>query len=399
MGEAQIEHLIILVPWILAWQSQYNKHAVLRRDAGLGIQRSQLLKEIVRYKEEITRLQLLASQSEGTARPVGGDGKAEDRRSIYRMQAEAKEVRKECERLIMQVASLDEQISALEEQVQQVEEEGAAEVAAVIQELSEAKNRILELEHAITTNNSAPSLPPLCKECSQAIQEPMCSACHAVSNPKAQEQPSAVPKDKKKTSLSARFTGKARVLGRLAAAAKDKGAAKSHATVAEPAGTTPTPDLLAKAFKPKAWSFEKDIEAWKAHCEKDMAAEREAFKLKLEAKDSDIVELMHYAMEGREQIYDQLAQIERNYWEPQLIDAKHHLRQISLSYKRLCQVRASGRSNNSEQTEQKKMVNDIRGGRDKGKRRPRPRPGRRNRDRRRDRRRDSDRERESGTGT
>ena len=144
------------------------------------------------------------------------------------------------------------------------------------------------------------------------------------------------------------------MVGRLGAASRSQAFTAEQPSKDErppptsPPGAAP-PELTATAVKAakafsrpvkKAWSFEKDIEAWKAHCEKTMAQEREEFKAQLDQKDAEITELIHVAIDGREKIYDELTEIQQNHWESLLINANTKLRQMTSAYRRLCQVKS-----------------------------------------------------------
>ena len=367
-----------------AEESRYYKDALARRGIELGMQRSQLLKEILKLKEEITRLQvpLQGGGGGGTVGAAGSGGGGtvgvasgaspvvtkmanEERRAVTRLQQEIKEVRREAERLMNQVNDLQGTNEELSEQVMQIQMANDEVIDAVNSELLEAKQGIVDLEEQLTAaraynskKSSAPiAVAPVCKKCMATVQEPLCSKCVAALQPPANPANPTPPKGAKQAWGGA--AAKLRMVGRLGsmkamgAPAKTltlqvPGASQNSVTDAGASSTTtaalqnqtqakPPTLKLSAAAKKKAWSFEKDIEAWRAHCDNLIAEEKEASRVKIEAKDADIAELLHASLQGRKEIYDQLADVEKNFWEPQLAQMSQNLVNMASAYAELCE--------------------------------------------------------------
>lgn len=371
-------------------QSKYNKDALVRRDAALGLQRSNLLKEILRYKEQITRLEMShsggggggggsssAGNNSGGGAVSGSAGAApmsnEERRATIRLQKEITDLRKETERMIHQVTDLTDTNDELLQQIASIADEKDQEMSLISSELLDSQMRIEELEFQLSVveddlrrtlsklemasaeaddkEDTSPTVALLsahevvCQKCKCIIPEPLCPSCIkplAPSPPKTLTNPTAPVGDH--ASSSALPAGKTSIFARIAtSAAKAKISARLvtpktvSLQVAQSADTAATPSpAAARGPKKRQWSFEKDIVAWKEHCDMLIAQEKEASRLKLDEKEAELAELLHAALQGRIEIYEQLAQVERNYWEPLLLDANRRSFQLLVAHKQLC---------------------------------------------------------------
>lgn len=317
-----------------AEESRYYKDALARRGAELGTQRSQLLKEILKLKEEITRFQVPGGGSSGvgsggalvaTGAAIDGGGASaittmstEEKRTVTRLQQEIKEVRREAERLMNQVNDLQGANEELSEHVIQIQMVKDEEINEVNNELLEAQQRMVDLEKQLAAaraytskKSSAPIPPPTCKQCMATVEEPLCSKCVATIQPPVSPANPTPPKGAKQGWVGAaskmRMAGRLGKMSALGGSAKNltlqvvseysaagAGASSSSTTVGalrkqtSPAEVPPPSLKFSTGAKKKAWSFEKDIEAWRVHCDNLIAEEMDASRVKLEAKDADI---------------------------------------------------------------------------------------------------------------
>ena len=343
-----------------------------RRDADLGMQRSQFLKEILRLKSEITRLESASSHTGeeaarggGPSLPGGGVSVSvlsdEEKSTVIRLQSELKDVKREAERLMDQLNDLNLENEALLEQIQEMHVTHSDEMQQII---SNANNRISELEHTLELVESKKQNEPTCCRCSEAIDEPICAKCYAAAMPQAPESapglapelapespqtphtqatpsspatPAPAPAPAPAKSLKGLFTSKARLVGTLSAIKPLSGPGDGSLMLA-PLSAAPPPASTRVPSKKKTWSFERDVQAWREHCERKMVEEREDFKVKLRYKEAEIEEIMQAALKGRLEVIKQVTILERNYWETQIIAMKKQQMDLSKAYCRLCEV-------------------------------------------------------------
>lgn len=282
----------------------------------------------------------------------------EERRATQRLQAEIQSLRKETEQALQTSADLQEQNDELTGRLEELALQRDAEIAQVSGELFDANAQIdaLQLEIADLQTQKSPyrasasvldSPPrntpdtqvhtqkrPVCRKCEADIEEPLCAECFTSLLPKssageAPASPSAPP-GAKPTGAS-RLAMKARMLSRFALtspkavtlqmplpsegdALASTPAAAPPAAPQNPAITSPPLDAIPKTpggIKKKQWSYERDIEQWKEHCDKLIAKEREDCRAKINEKSADIAELFEMSFQGRKDIYAQLVDMER----------------------------------------------------------------------------------------
>ena len=89
---------------------------------------------------------------------------------------------------------------------------------------------------------------------------------------------------------------------------KDVSPARASTQAASAPPVTPKPPVSSKK---KQWSYERDIEQWREHCDKLIAREKEECKAKLSEQAANLTELFEFSFEGRKDIYAQLVDMER----------------------------------------------------------------------------------------
>lgn len=353
----------------------------MRRDASMGMQRSQLLREILHLKSEITRLETASvnaavgnaghvntdgatARSTHTATPNVAAGGApptpaakqpvevlsnEERRTIIKLQSEIRDVRREAERLMDQVNALNLQNETLSEQMEQMQTTHHDEMQEIV---STANNRITELEQTVEMQRQSEHT---CLRCLESIEELVCAKCFAASIKQAPETPQTpstqatplspatatpAPQAGPARSVKGKFASKARLVGQvaIAAAVRPISGSVDGSLMIAPSRAAAPPAASQVPPKKKTWSFERDVQAWQEHCEKQMAEEREDFKAQLQQKDVEIEEIMQAALKGRLEVVEQVATVERNFWETQMIALKQQQANLSKEFRRLCEV-------------------------------------------------------------
>ena len=430
-----------------AEEAKYYKDSLSRRDAEMGVKRSQLLTEILKLKSEITRLQMaqdnesgasqaVASQSTPThALKASGDGDAatvpvagagarndafkklvmtqEEKKTTMRLNAEITQLRKEAKELMDNLTDVSAQNNELLEQIERIVQEKDEELQKLNEELETSKTKMQELQ-AKLDSRVRPAAKLYCIDCCASIGEsPVCSDCQtaqireqltesltakitaelqaSLPEPKTEvvEVIKEVALDAKPDATAARLKAGAtlaRALQPKAPAARadwcpkcngkacptcglppdaakpDAHGAKSRSRFLASAGSKvltgvrlgfkrgavtgtqeagqaePSAGIVPMVAPKKVWSYEKDIEAFQEHCDRLVAEERELWQQRLAEKDSDLQELHHAALQGRAEIYGELKEIERNYWEPQIVECRKKLFEVSSAYETLCEA-------------------------------------------------------------
>ena len=288
---------------------------------------------------------------------------AEERRATQKLQAEIQSLRKECDRMMQASADLQEQNDELEDRMHELGLQKDSEMAQVSQELLQASAQIAELQEEISqlkiaslprkaesplhsplggqrrTPGETPSQPlpskTTCRKCESEIEEPLCAECFTSLLPKVEGPASPSVPAGAQPNGAARLAMKARMVSRFAIASpkpvtmqiqlpgreatsadssrKEVSPARASTKAASTPPVTPKPPV---ASKKKQWSYERDIEQWREHCDKLIAKEREDCKAKLNEKAADLAELFEFSFEGRKDIYAQLVDMERldYYW-------------------------------------------------------------------------------------
>lgn len=272
---------------------------------------------------------------------------AEERRSTQRLQAEIQSLRKETELAMQSSADLQEQNDELAAKLHELGVQKDAEIAQVSEELLKANAQIDELQEEIVhlqavssprkaesprktvdTIGSPAHIRPVCRKCEAEIEEPLCAECFTSLLPKSNADEASVPAPPSaKPSGASRLAMKARMLSRFALQApkpvtlqgplpgemdtKELQRESAPQKQLTPATASPQAAPMPGVIKKKQWSYEKDIEQWKEHCDKLIAREREDCKARINEKSADIVELFEISFEGRKHIYAQLLDMER----------------------------------------------------------------------------------------
>ena len=430
-----------------AEEAKYYKDSLSRRDAEMGVKRSQLLTEILKLKSEITRLQMAQDNESGAAQAVvsqntpahapkeSGDGDAatvpaasagarndalkklvmtqEEKKTTMRLNAEITQLRKEAKELMDNLTDMSAQNNELVEQIERIVEEKDEEIQKLNEELEASEAKRQELQ-AKLDSRVRPAAKLYCIDCCAPIGEsPVCSDCQtaqireqltesltakitaelqaSLPEPKTDvvEVIKEVALDAKPDATAARLkagatlaralqpkapaaradscpkcSGKAcptcglppdaakpdahgaKTRSRFLASAGSKvltgvrlGFKRGAVTGTQEAGQAePSAGIVPMVAPKKVWSYEKDIEAFQEHCDRLVAEERELWQQRLAEKDSDLQELHHAALQGRTEIYGELKEIERNYWEPQIVECRKKLFEVSSAYEILCEA-------------------------------------------------------------